>query len=176
MVEPAGHGSAGVAPGPGRPCTEARRTCGVATASPSEVQPQGRCRRAAGAATSGRWPVRRQVRQTPRMVEQLAPVLRVADARSAVDWYEQLGFVKEWEHRFDPGLPLYVGIARGQLRMHLSEHTGDARPGTLVYLTVEDVDAAAAAVGVTVIEEMPWGRDFEVVDLDGNRLRIGSST
>lgn len=110
------------------------------------------------------------------MAEQLVPILRVADAEAAVAWYGRLDFVKEWEHRFEPGLPLYVGIARGEVRMHLSEHTGDARPGTLVYLTVDDLDAAAAALGVTEIDDMPWGRDFEVVDPDGNRLRIGSSS
>ncbi len=61
------------------------------------------------------------------------------------------------------------------MRMHLSEHTGDARPGTLLYLRVDDLYALAAALGVTVIDDMPWGRDFEVADPDGNRLRIGSS-
>ena len=87
-----------------------------------------------------------------------------------------LGFIKEWEHRFEPGLPLYVGMARGQMRVHLSEHTGDARPGTLVYFTVDDLDAVAPALGVTAINDMPWGRDLEVLDRDGNRLRIGSSS
>lgn len=110
------------------------------------------------------------------MAEELAPILRVADAEAAVAWYARLGFVKEWEHRFEPGLPLYVGIARGNLCMHLSEHTGDARPGTLLYLRVDDFDALVAALGVTAIDDMPWGRDFEVADPDGNRLRIGSST
>jgi catechol 2,3-dioxygenase-like lactoylglutathione lyase family enzyme len=109
------------------------------------------------------------------MTEYLAPIMRVADANAAVAWYQQLGFVKEWEHRFEAGLPLYVGMARGDLRMHLSEHTGDARPGTLVYFYVEDVDAVAGTLGVTEIDDMPWGRDFEVSDLDGNRLRIGTA-
>ncbi len=90
-------------------------------------------------------------------------------------WYQQLGFVKEWEHRFEPGLPLYVGMARGELKLHLSEHTGDARPGTLVYLYVNDLDAIAESLGVTQIDDMPWGRDFEVRDPDGNRLRIGEA-
>ena len=48
--------------------------------------------------------------------------------------------------------------------------------GSLVYLYVEDVDAAAAAIGVTKINEMPWGRDFDVTDPDCNRLRIGTAT
>jgi hypothetical protein len=109
------------------------------------------------------------------MSEYLAPIMRVADANAAAAWYQQLGFAKEWEHRFEDGLPLYIGIARGKIRMHLSEHTGDARPGTLVYIYVDDVDAIAATLGVTEIDQMPWGRDFEVADPDGNRLRIGTA-
>ena len=109
------------------------------------------------------------------MGEELAPILRVADAEAAVAWYARLGFVTEWEHRFEPGFSLYVGMARGNMRVHLSEHTGDARPGTLLYLTVDDLDAVAASLGVTEIDDNPWGRDFEVADPDGNRLRIGSS-
>jgi catechol 2,3-dioxygenase-like lactoylglutathione lyase family enzyme len=109
------------------------------------------------------------------MAEHLAPVLRVADAGAAVEWYRRLGFEKQWEHRFSPGLPLYVGIARGSAELHLSEHTGDARPGTLVYLYVDDVDAAARACRVTDIHDNEWGRDFEVTDPDGNRIRVGTA-
>lgn len=105
------------------------------------------------------------------------PVLRVADAEVSVRWYQRLGFAEEWRHRFEPGLPLYVGVTRGATaRLHLSEHTGDARPNTLVYLYVPDVDDLAAACEVTAIDEMPWGRDFEVTDPDGNRIRVGTPT
>ena len=103
----------------------------------------------------------------------LAPVLRVADARATAEWYRRhLGFTTQFEHRFEPGFPLYVGSVRDDAVIHLSEHTGDARPGTLVYLWVPDVDAAAAACGVATVEDNPWGRDFEVADPDGNRVRV----
>ena len=86
----------------------------------------------------------------------LAPVLPVVDASVAAEWYaRRLGFVTEFEHRFEPGLPLYVGLVRDDARIHLSEHTGDARPGTLVYLWVPDVDSVAAACGVSVIDDNP---------------------
>jgi hypothetical protein len=39
---------------------------------------------------------------------------------------------------------------------------------------VDDVDVAAGALGVDEIDDMPWGRDFEITDPDGNRLRIGT--
>ncbi|MDA3646322.1 VOC family protein [Saccharopolyspora indica] len=107
------------------------------------------------------------------MDDEVIPILHVADAAAAVAWYERLGFGKEWEHRFEPGLPAFVEIARGRMRLFLSEHSGDARPDTLIYLRVRDVDAFAAEFAVPV-EEVPWGREFELRDPDGNRLRIGT--
>ncbi|HXY80136.1 MAG TPA: glyoxalase superfamily protein [Gaiellaceae bacterium] len=62
------------------------------------------------------------------------PVLYVEDARRAVGWYERLGFVKEWEHQFEPGFPSFVSVARGRVRLYLSEHKGDARPDTFIHL------------------------------------------
>jgi catechol 2,3-dioxygenase-like lactoylglutathione lyase family enzyme len=107
------------------------------------------------------------------MDEQVIPILRVEDAAAAVAWYGRLGFTKQWEHRFEPGLPAFVEVARGQLRLFLSEHTGDARPDTLVYMRVSDVEAIAAEFGAHV-EDAPWAREIELRDLDGNRLRIGT--
>ncbi|MFE0809296.1 glyoxalase superfamily protein [Streptomyces sp. NPDC058794] len=107
------------------------------------------------------------------MGEEAIPVLRVADAAAAVRWYARLGFALRWEHRFEPGLPAFVEVARGRVRLFLSEHAGDARPDTLVYLRVTDVDAVAAEFGVR-IEEAPWAREVELRDPDGNRLRVGT--
>ncbi len=102
-------------------------------------------------------------------------MLRVADAAATVHWYERLGFTQRWEHRFAPDLPAFVEVARGHMRLFLSEHTGDAQPDTLVYLSVRDVDAIAAEFGVAV-EDAPWAREIELRDPDGNRLRIGTPT
>ena len=55
------------------------------------------------------------------MDEEVVPILRVADAATAVAWYQRLGFSKEWEHRFDPDCPAFVSIARGRVRLFLSE-------------------------------------------------------
>ena len=112
------------------------------------------------------------------MAARLAPVLRVRDAATAAAWYARLGFQIDWEHRFEPHLPAYVAIALDDARIHLSEHRGDAkRKAGLIYLHVPDLGAAAAALGVgpEQIEQAPWGRDFEVTDPDGNRVRIGEA-
>ncbi|MGV9749828.1 glyoxalase superfamily protein [Nocardia farcinica] len=109
------------------------------------------------------------------MVEEIIPILRVGDAAAAVAWYERLGFTQQWEHRFEPGFPAFVEVARGEVRLFLSEHEGDARPDTLIYLRVRDIDTVAAEFDVPV-EEAPWAREIELRDIDGNRLRIGTPT
>lgn len=108
------------------------------------------------------------------MDEEVIPVLRVEDAGRAVAWYEQLGFQKEWERRFEPLFPLFVSIARGSARIYLSEHTGDATPNTLIHLNVRDIDSIAAVLGVPVDENGLAGRECDVEDPDGNRLRIAT--
>ena len=108
------------------------------------------------------------------MEEQVVPVLRVEDASRAIAWYRRLGFEKEWEHQFEPGFPWFVSIARGPLRIYLSEHTGDARPDTLIHLYVSDVDAVSKEFGVPIDEEGLAGRECDLSDPDGNRLRIAT--
>ena len=105
------------------------------------------------------------------METEVVPVLRVADAAAAVAWYERLGFAEQWVHRFEPGCPAFVSIARDRARLFLSEHRGDARPDTLVHLYVSDVDAVVAEFG-RPDGEPPYGCELELRDLDGNRLRI----
>jgi catechol 2,3-dioxygenase-like lactoylglutathione lyase family enzyme len=106
--------------------------------------------------------------------EEVVPVLYVEDAARAVGWYERLGFRKEWEHQFEPGFPWFVSVARGNVRLYLSEHKGDARPNTLLHLYVADVDRVAAEFGLTVDEDGLAGREVDFEDPDGNRLRVAT--
>ncbi len=109
------------------------------------------------------------------METEVVPTLRVADADAAVRWYERLGFTRQWEHRFEPGCPAFVSIARDRARLLLSEHRGDARPDTLVHLMVSDVDAVVAEFG-RPDGEPPYGCQLELRDPDGNRLRVRGLT
>ncbi len=84
------------------------------------------------------------------MDEEVVPVLYVEDVDRAVSWYERLGFSKEWEHQFEPEFPWFVSVARGNVRLYLSEHKGeDARPNTLIHLYVKEIDAAGPRVSFT---------------------------
>jgi catechol 2,3-dioxygenase-like lactoylglutathione lyase family enzyme len=106
------------------------------------------------------------------LAESFSPIFRVRDAGASLAWYERLRFEEVSRHTFAPGLPVYLIVRRGEVYLHLSEHTGDAHPFGLAYLWVEDVDAVAAEFGVTV-EDNPWARDLELTDPDGNRVRVG---
>jgi catechol 2,3-dioxygenase-like lactoylglutathione lyase family enzyme len=101
------------------------------------------------------------------------PVLRVTDADASATWYTRLGFTEQFRHRFEPGFPLYVGIARDGAVLHLSEHTGDANRNSSVYLYVPDAVGLAAACGVNLSDDAPWV--FEIRDPDGNRIRVGTA-
>lgn len=107
------------------------------------------------------------------MAEVMVPIFRVADGEVAAAWYGRLGFTVDGVHRFAPDLPRYTYLRRGDVWLHLSEHLGDARPGALVYFYVDDVDAIAEEFD-TPVESQPWGREIELTDPDGNRLRIGT--
>jgi catechol 2,3-dioxygenase-like lactoylglutathione lyase family enzyme len=109
------------------------------------------------------------------MNEQVIPILRVTDAAESVAWYARLGFTKQWEHRFEPDFPAFVEIADGEVRLYLSEHTGDATPNTLIYLRVTNVDEVANEFSAP-IEAAPWAREVHLTDPTGNRLRIGTPT
>ncbi len=106
------------------------------------------------------------------MPEELVPIFHVKNGHESAKWYARLGFTVDGEHRFAPELPLYLFLRRGADALHLSEHQGDARPDSLVYLYVNDVDEIAAEFGAHIIDQ-PWAREVHVTDPDGNRFRIG---
>jgi catechol 2,3-dioxygenase-like lactoylglutathione lyase family enzyme len=107
------------------------------------------------------------------VAEQVVPVLYVDGARG-VAWYERLGFRKEWEHQFEPNFPWFLCVGRGDVHLYLSEHKGDARPDTLIHLYVDDIDRVSAEFGIPVDEEGLAGREVDLKDPDGNRLRIAT--
>ena len=96
------------------------------------------------------------------MREDVAPIMRITDVDRAVEWYERLGFRVVGEHRYEPDMPAYVFVARGDVWLHLSQHEGDAQPDSLVYLFVDDdLDAIAGEFG-THVHDNEWGRDLEL--------------
>lgn len=110
------------------------------------------------------------------------PQLRMGDAERSLRFYiEGLGFVEDWRHQFEPGLPLFVQLTRAGQTIFLSGHAGDGNVGGAVFFIVPDVDAVYRAlpdwlaVHVSPPADMPWGtREMALMDPDGNRLRFAT--
>ncbi|ATA20778.1 hypothetical protein EDC48_114136 [Gibbsiella quercinecans] len=111
------------------------------------------------------------------------PILRMFDERKAREFYlEFLSFSVEFEHRFEPSLPLYLGIAREGLQLHLSEHHGDASPGATIFIPMQNIELFRDQLhekkygyGHPEIVKQDWGDILEVFDPFGNRLRFCQS-
>jgi catechol 2,3-dioxygenase-like lactoylglutathione lyase family enzyme len=66
------------------------------------------------------------------------PILRSFDEGKAREFYVGfLGFSVDWEHRFAPGLPLYMQVSREGVVLHVSEHHGDATPGSHIRVQIK---------------------------------------
>ena len=88
-----------------------------------------------------------------------------------------LGFKVDWEHRFEAGLPLYCQVSRAGCTLHLSEHHGDATPGSASRINVQGLDDFHAELAAKpykyarpAIQQQPWGRDMSITDPFGNRI------
>lgn len=108
------------------------------------------------------------------------PVLRSFDETKAREFYlDFLGFSVEFEHRFEADLPLYLGLVRAGLHLHLSEHHGDASPGATVFIPTHNIEqlrdellGKRYSYGRPDIVEQGWGKELQVYDPFGNRLRF----
>ena len=123
--------------------------------------------------------------------ETLAPVLRVQDADAAIAWYKRLGFEMDFQHSseppFQPGMwesrsastertSTTAVVKRGDLVLILSKGTPDTPSSSAVlYLRVADVAPIANDFQVTVQTLQTGGligRQIELLDPDGNRIRV----
>ena len=92
------------------------------------------------------------------MLRRTTPILRSFDEAKARAFYlDFLGFKVVFEHRFHAGAPLYMGIARGDCHLHLSEHHGDATPGSSMRI---EVGSAYTLVFFVVILPVLWGLQY----------------
>ena len=113
-------------------------------------------------------------------LEGATPIFRIFDADKAREYYLGfLGMTVDWEHRFEPGMPLYMQISRGGLKLHLSEHSGDATPGANavvfckgvaeLHIELNDKKYSYNRPG---LQRQDWGMEMQVIDPFGNRMRF----
>lgn len=107
------------------------------------------------------------------------PIFRIFDLLRAREFYlDYLGFELVFEHRFADGMPLYMGLNRDAVSLHLTEHHGDCTPGSAIRIELDDIDTFHADLkkknygfANPGIEAMPWGSlEMTVTDPFGNRI------
>jgi hypothetical protein len=112
--------------------------------------------------------------------DQTIPILRIFDVGKAREFYvDYLGFAVDWEHRFEPTLPVYMQVSRAGLVVHLSEHHGDGTPGTVIYVKtrgLREYHAELSSKGYNYlrpgVEQDELGLNLSLIDPFGNRLRF----
>jgi len=113
--------------------------------------------------------------------QQIIPIVRIFDVAKAKEFYiDYLGFTLNWEHRFEGVSPVYMEVQRGDFRLHLTEHHGDACPGANCYVRMTGIlefhaELAARNYGYLRpgVETTEWNaRMMEVTDSFGNRIRF----
>jgi hypothetical protein len=108
------------------------------------------------------------------------PILRMFDEALAKQFYvEFLEFEITFEHRFDPGAPLYMGVRKDACELNLSGHFGDGTPGSAVRIETTDLDDYARRLGAKQYRyarpgapiDQTWGcRELMLTDPSGNKL------
>jgi len=107
------------------------------------------------------------------------PILRSFDEAKAREFYvDFLGFAVDWQHRFGDNFPLYLQLSRDGCVLHLSEHHGDASPGSAIRIETADIEALERELQARdyryakpQLDTAPWGeRYFTITDPFGNRL------
>ncbi|GLQ54378.1 glyoxalase superfamily protein [Devosia nitrariae] len=107
------------------------------------------------------------------------PVLRSFDEVKAREFYcGFLGFTVDWEHRYELDLPLYMQVSRAGINLHISEHHGDATPGSAVRFEVKGLEAFHAELLAKSYKNMRPGIERQeygawevcVIDPAGNKL------
>jgi len=110
------------------------------------------------------------------------PIFRIFDYKKTIEFYvDWLGFKIESEHRFDSNAPLYMIVALGDLKIHLSEHHGDCAPGARIHIEnfvgLKEYHKGLLAKNYKYnapgIEKAFWSQKvncMEVIDPFGNRL------
>lgn len=102
--------------------------------------------------------------------------------RTRAFYTDGLGFNVDWEHRFEPGFPVFAKLTLDGMSIFLTEHAGDCQVGGAAYFLLHDVDAFFREIRSRGIppteppEDTPWGtREMTITDPDGNRLRFGGA-
>lgn len=111
--------------------------------------------------------------------QKVIPTLRIFSVDKAMEFYVGfLGFKVDFEHRFGENFPLFAQVSRSGVALYLSEHHGDASPGSTITIRMRgiaeyhrDLTAKEYRYAKPGLEETPWNsRSVTVTDPFGNKI------
>jgi catechol 2,3-dioxygenase-like lactoylglutathione lyase family enzyme len=113
------------------------------------------------------------------------PIFRIFSLEKAREFYlDFLGFKLDWDASFSPNSPLFMQVSRGGLAVRLSEHHGDATPGSHAYVMMTGVKDLHRELrdknyrhNKPGLQQQEWGMtELTVIDPFGNRITFGEPT
>ena len=113
-------------------------------------------------------------------VVSVVPILRMYDVAATIRFYvDYLGC--SLDHQDGEGdRPVYLGVSRDGMELHLSSHHDDGTPGTAVLVVVRNIDALHAELqqrgypffNPGIGPGPANGREMQLIDPASNRIRF----
>jgi hypothetical protein len=117
--------------------------------------------------------------------ERAVPIFRMFSVEKAREFYlDFLGFKVDFEARFTPNSPVFMQVSRGGLVIRLSEHHGDATPGSHAYVEMTGVTDLHRELNdknyrynKPGLQQQEWDMtELTVTDPSNNRITFGEPT
>ena len=109
----------------------------------------------------------------------ITPIFRIFDIEKADSFYiEYLGFKMDWKHQYAENMPYYFQVSLNEDVLHLSEHHGDASPGSSIRIKMDNLKEYHTSLSRKEytyakpgIEKTPWDTmELTVTDPFSNRI------
>lgn len=109
----------------------------------------------------------------------IVPIFRIFDVNKAKEFYiDFLGFRVDWTHQYEENMPCYIQISLNETIIHLSEHHGDASPGSAIRIKMHDLNEFHSVLVETKypyakpgLEKTNWNTvELTVIDPFFNRI------
>jgi Glyoxalase superfamily protein len=110
------------------------------------------------------------------------PIFRIFDYKRALEHYiDWMEFKVDWKGHLEENSPVYMQISKGDLVLHLSEHSGDCSPGARIY--IENYEGLKAYHKLLIDKKYKYNRpgigesywvkgvtEMETIDPFGNKM------
>ncbi|WP_163100303.1 glyoxalase superfamily protein [Peribacillus alkalitolerans] len=109
----------------------------------------------------------------------ITPIFRIFDVDKAISFYcEFLGFNQDWVHQFEENMPKYIQVTFNDAIIHLSEHHGDASPGSAIRFKMANLKDYNASLlnkdypyAKPGLQKTPWNTlEMTLTDPFSNRI------